>query len=136
MQADVTRSPALHKHVNVVRHLRANLLTMKKFNRNTFNISTTLVGLLLIPSFLAAWGEDEGTLGTNTILVTLSKLFHVLRFPTHTLLWTLFSESGAAVFYVGLLINCCFYGLVIERLIYFFKEHGKHGLKAKEEVNT
>jgi hypothetical protein len=109
---------------------------MKKFNRNTFTISTALFGLLLIPSFFAAWGEDEGTLGTNTILVTLSKLFYVLRFPTHTLLWTLFSESGAAIFFVGLLINCCFYGLLVERLIYFFKEHGKHSLKANKKVNT
>jgi hypothetical protein len=94
---------------------------MKKFNKQTLTISTVIIGLLLIPSFLAAWGEDEGTLGTNFVWVTLAKLFYILRFPTHTLLWTMFSESGATIYFIGLIINCCFYGLLTERLIYFIK---------------
>jgi len=96
-------------------------MTIKNFNRQTFIITTIIVGLLLIPSFLAAWGEDEGTLGTNIFLVTFAKLFYVLRFPTHTLLWTIFSNGGATVYFVGLIINCMFYGLLTERLISFFK---------------
>ena len=94
---------------------------MKKFSKGTFIIATILFGLLLIPSFLAAWGEDEGTLGTNIIWVTFAKLFYILRFPTHTLLWTVFSESGANIYFVGLFINCFFYGFLTERLIYFIK---------------
>ncbi len=81
---------------------------MQNFNKRTFIIATVLFGFLLIPSFLAAWAEDEGTLGTNIILVTFAKLFYVLRFPTHTLLWTLFSSDGATIYLVGLVINCLF----------------------------
>jgi hypothetical protein len=93
---------------------------MKNFDKKTFIISTVLIGLLLIPCFFAAWGEDEGTLGSNMILVTLSKLFYILRFPTHTLFWKLFSFN-AGLFMVGLILNCMFYGLIIERTISFLK---------------
>lgn len=99
-----------------------SVLTMKNFNKSTFIIWTFLFGLLLIPCFLAAWGEDEGTLGTSIIWVTFAKLFYVLRFPTHTLFWTIFSESGAGIFFLGLFINCCFYGLLAERFIYILKK--------------
>ena len=93
---------------------------MKSFDKQTFLISTVLVGLLLIPCFFAAWGDDEGTLGTNIFWVTLSKLFYVLRFPTHTLLWELFSFNGL-LFIGGLIINCMFYGLLIERTAFILK---------------
>lgn len=93
---------------------------MKNFNKQTFIVSTVLVGLLLIPCFFAAWGDDEGTLGNNIIWVTLSKLFYILRFPTHTLFWKLFSINGI-LFFAGLIINCMFYGLIIERIVFLFK---------------
>ena len=93
---------------------------MKNFNKQTFIIATVLFGLLLIPSFLAAWAEDEGTIGTNVIWLTFAKLFYVLRFPTHTLLWTLFSNGGL-VYFAGLLINCMFYGFLTERLLSVIK---------------
>ena len=99
---------------------------MKYFSKVTFIIATALFGLLLVPSFLAASGEDEGTLGTNIILVAFAKLFYILRFPTHTLLWTFFCKSGATVFFVGLIINCFFYGLLTERIIYFIKILRQH----------
>ena len=92
---------------------------MKNFNKQTFIISTVLIGLLLIPSFLAEWANDEGTLGINIILLTLSKLFYVIRFPTHTLFWKLFS-SNAGFYMIGLILNCLFYGLLIERTIPLF----------------
>ncbi len=92
---------------------------MKNINKSTVYIATVVFGLLLIPSFLSAWAEDEGTLGTNIIWVTFAKLFDVLRFPTHTLLWTLIAKSDATMFFCGLLINCLFYGLLTERLLYF-----------------
>jgi hypothetical protein len=96
-------------------------MRIQNFNRQTFINTTIIVGLLLIPSFFAAWGEDEGTLGTNIFWVTFAKLFYVLRFPTHTLLWTIFSNGGATIYFVGLIINCIFYGLLTERLISLFK---------------
>ena len=94
---------------------------MKNFSKRTFIISTVVFGLLLVPSFIAAWAEDEGTLGTNIIWMTFAKLFYVLRFPTHTLLWTLISKGGATIYFGGLLINCMFYGLITERLFSLFK---------------
>ena len=96
-------------------------MTIRNFNRQTFINTTIIVGLLLVLSFLAAWGEDEGTLGTNIFWVTFAKLFYILRFPTHTLLWTIFSNGGATIYFVGLIINCMFYGLLTERLISLFK---------------
>jgi len=71
---------------------------MKNFDKKTFIISTVLIGLLLIPCFFAAWGEDEGALGNNIVLMTLSKLFYVLRFPTHTLFWEIFSFNAGLFF--------------------------------------
>ena len=96
-------------------------MTIRNFNRQTFINTTIIVGLLLVLSFLAAWGEDEGTLGISIFWVTFAKLFYVLRFPTHTLLWTIFSNGGATIYFIGLIINCMFYGLLIERLISLFK---------------
>ena len=98
---------------------------MKNINKQVVYVATVLFGLLLIPSFLAAYGEDEGTLGVNIIWVTFAKLFDVLRFPTHTLLWPLITKGGAAIFNGGLIINCLFYGLLTERLIYFVKRWRK-----------
>ena len=66
---------------------------MKNFNKQRFIIATVLFGLLLVPVFLAARAEDEGTLGTNIIWMTFTKLFYILSFPTHTLLWTFFSKG-------------------------------------------
>lgn len=94
--------------------------TIKYFSKHIFIISTAVFTLLLIPSFLAAFGEDEGTLGTNIIWVTFAKLFYVLRCPTHTLFWTTFSSHGL-LYLLGLLINCMFYGFITERVISFFK---------------
>ena len=93
---------------------------MRKFNSKAFIIVSGLSGLLLIPSFLAAWAEDEGTLGGNVAEVIFSKLFYILRFPTHTIMWTVFSNN-AVLFFLGLVINCMFYGLVLERLFYFIQ---------------
>lgn len=96
-------------------------MTIRNFNWQTFINATIIVGILLIPSFLAAWGEDEGTLGTNIFWATFAKLFSVLRFPTHTLLWSIFLNGGATIYFVGLIINCVFYGLLTERLFSLFK---------------
>jgi hypothetical protein len=93
---------------------------MKNINKRTILLATLFFGILLIPSFLGAWAEDEGTLGKSMIWLTFAKLFNFLRFPTHTLFWTFFSEFGATIYFLGLLINCIFYGFVIERIINIF----------------
>ncbi|MEO6454408.1 MAG: hypothetical protein ABIN97_10065 [Ginsengibacter sp.] len=98
---------------------------MKKFSNATFIIATILFGLLLIPIFFAACGEDGGTLGTNIILVSFAKFLYP-TFSDTTLLWSVFSENGATIYFVGLIINCCFYGLLTERIIYFIKMLRQH----------
>ena len=94
---------------------------MRNFNKRFFLFASVLIGLLLIPCFIAAWGEDEGTLGNNIFLVALSKTFHILRFPTHVLFWKFFSHNGG-LYLGGLILNCMFFGLAIERAIYTLKQ--------------
>lgn len=82
-----------------------------------FLISTNIVGILLIPSFLAAFIEDEGNLRQGyTFWIFFARLFDVIRFPTHTLLWPIIKAAGPITYFVGLFINCMFYGLVVERI--------------------
>jgi hypothetical protein len=93
---------------------------MNNFNKQTFSIATFIFGILLIPSFFAAWGNEEGTLGNNQLYVAPCKLFNILHFPTHSLLWEFFSLNPGN-YIIGLLINCMFYGLLIERSVFVFK---------------
>ena len=95
---------------------------MTNFNKTVFVISTVVVALLVIPGFLAAFGEDEGMLKPDdTLWNFFTLLFNVLRFPTHTLLWPIIAAGGPLTFFGGLFINCVFYGLVVERIISFFR---------------
>jgi hypothetical protein len=90
---------------------------MKSINKRILFIATIFFGLLLSLSFIAAWAEDEGTLGTNIIYTTFAKLFNIFRFPTHTLLLTNISRSGETIYFLGLFVNCVFYGFITERII-------------------
>lgn len=94
---------------------------MKSIHKQTVYIASVLFVAFLIPSFFAAWSEDEGTLGTNIVWVSFAKLFYILRFPTHTLFWPLLTKNGVVLFFSGLLINCLLYGLLTERVIYIIK---------------
>jgi hypothetical protein len=94
---------------------------MKNFNKRIFKKSIIIVGILLFFSFLAAWQIDEGWTSAEVgpVTATLSKLFNILRFPTHALFWNFFS-GNAVLFFLGLFINCIFYGFIIERIISLF----------------
>ncbi len=91
----------------------------KNFNENLFIPASVVFALLLVPSFLAAWAEDEGHSQKGMIGSLFVKLFYVLRFPAHTLFWSIFSLHPI-LFFTGLLINCAFYGFIIERIWYLF----------------
>jgi hypothetical protein len=95
---------------------------MRSFDKRRFANATALFGFLLIPSFVAAWAADEGTLGTNIIWVVFFKLFYILRFPTHTLFWAIFCNAGIVVYLSGLIINCMFYGFLTERIYSVFRQ--------------
>ncbi|MBC7449994.1 MAG: hypothetical protein H7259_00740 [Cytophagales bacterium] len=93
---------------------------MKKINKTIFIISTIVFALLLIPAFIAAFAEDEGTLPANGCWIIFARLFSVLRFPTHTMVWSAIIDGGSPVYFIGLMINCVFYGLITERIFSFF----------------
>jgi hypothetical protein len=93
----------------------------QNINRQILYWTSVLIFILIIPSFFAAWGADEGTLGNNPIWIFFSELFSILRFPTHTLFWWIIGIGGPFTFFGGLILNSMFYGLLIERLVYFLK---------------
>lgn len=95
---------------------------MKKINKPIFILSTVFFLLLLITSFMAAGGEEEGTLTKDSALYFLVRIFYILRFPTHTLLWGLIIKGGLGAFFLGFIINCMFYGFLLERLVFIFKK--------------
>lgn len=95
---------------------------LKKFNEPVFVVTAMVVAVLFIPALFAAFAEDEGTLDPHdTFWNFFAALFHVLRFPTHTLLWPLIIAGGPFTYIAGLLINCLFYGLIVERFFYLFR---------------
>ena len=70
-------------------------------------------------TLVAAAARDEGTGGDGIIVKALEQLFYLFRFPTHTLFFQIMNGS---MFFVGLFLNCLFYGFVIERLFSFNKK--------------
>jgi hypothetical protein len=95
---------------------------MKSINKNIIFWATILFVILLLPSFLSAWAEDEGTLGTNIMWISFAKTFKILRFPTHTLFWPIISKFGSTIYFFTLFINCLFYGFISERIITLLKK--------------
>ena len=93
---------------------------MKNFNKSTFIVSTIVFIFIIAFSYIAAFAEDEGTIGTNAILLTFAKLFYVLRFPTHTLFWNIIISGDSTIYFTGLFINCLFYSLITERIFSLF----------------
>lgn len=110
---------------------------MKNFNMTVFIMTTIIVGLLLIPSFLAAFGEDEGTLRPDdTFWNFFARLFYVIRFPTHTLLWPIITAGGPLTFFGGLFINCMFYGLVVERISLLFRKKKENNIDTIDKKSS
>ena len=92
---------------------------MKNLNLPLLSITTLTLGVLIIPSYIGAFAADEGTLSPDdTMMNFFAQLFNILRFPTHTLLWPVVIAGGPVTFFGGLILNCMFYGLLIERIIY------------------
>ena len=89
-------------------------MKLKKFNKKIFTICTFLLLLLMIPSFFAAMADDEGTLGNGKVPLLFLNIYHVLSFPTLTLL-------GAFMSLFGLCLDCMFYAFLIERIVFLFR---------------
>jgi len=75
-----------------------------------------LLAILTFFAFSEAYAADEGNLGDNIVLRFLSESYNVLRFPTHVLLPAL--TKFPFYFAMGLLVNCLFYALLIERIVH------------------
>lgn len=97
---------------------------MKSFNKNIFVISIVILGLLLIPSFFAAWGADEGDPNQSFPWPLLRLCFEILRFPSHTLFWN-FILRFDALYFLGFAFNIIFYSFIIERLFFFVRKFRK-----------
>ena len=100
-------------------------MRLKNFNEDIFTVTAILVGLLMIPSFWSAVAMDEGRT-LHGIQLFVAKLFSILRFPTFPLLIFIFSVNPLSslnilLLLLGLLINCMFYGLVVERIYFLFR---------------
>lgn len=98
-------------------YISREIAFMKKINLKILLISIIFLGILTAVSFVAVGAEEEGTSGGSLAVLTLSKLFYVLRFPTHTLLWNVMGDNEY-VFFVLLGVNVLIYGYLIERLFY------------------
>ena len=93
-------------------------MKITQFNFKTFLLTTIVCGILTFVTLFAAAARDEGTGGNGLLTITLEKLFYIFRFPTHTLF---FQFMNGSMFFIGLIINCLFYGLVTERISSFYK---------------
>lgn len=90
---------------------------MRKFSLKIFLISIFILGVLELVSFIAAFELDEGTLSeSNVIAYSFARLYYILRFPIHTLFWSISINGGFVTFFGGLAINVLFYALLVERL--------------------
>lgn len=97
---------------------------MKNFNRKIFISAATITGLLVIVSLFGFLEATSGTVSSNFLLVGLTAMYQVLRFPMHSFFH--FFENSAVLFCIGFLLNCLFYGLIYERIYSYSK-----GMKAK-----
>ncbi|WP_026209739.1 hypothetical protein [Cytophaga aurantiaca] len=98
-----------------------------KFNVVLFILLLLFFWILIFVALIAAAAEDEGTIGTNPVWIIFAKLFYILRFPTHTLLWEFITNGRMYLFLSGLVFNGLFYAFITERITSFIL------LKKREE---
>ncbi len=82
-----------------------------------------IISVLTFLSLASIAAIDEGTQGEGIlgfIAIVVSKLFYVLRFPTHTLFFECFSSGN--IFFVGLVINIIFWTTIIHLTIKYLKK--------------
>ncbi|WP_316845640.1 hypothetical protein [Pedobacter psychrodurus] len=84
-----------------------------------FIFATIIFCVFTFTTLIAAGAVDEGTNGNSAIIQALAKLFYIFRFPTHTLF---FNFMDGRFFFLGLGINCLFYGFIIERIVSVFSK--------------
>lgn len=81
-----------------------------------------IISSLTFVSLVCVAATDEGTQGDGvlgSIAFVFSKLFYLLRFPTHTFLFDYLDGNN---FIWGLLFNCLFWTIVIHLTIKYLRK--------------
>ena len=98
-------------------------MNVSKIKISTLIIAIIIYGCLTFITLIAYVANEEGTDGSPIIATSIiAKLFNIFRFPTHTLF---FDYMNRSMFFIGLLINCIFYGFITERFISFYNHQRK-----------
>ena len=89
---------------------------MRQFNSVFFIICTIVLAGLAYESYIQAVAIDEGRIGGSMFRQAIGNMFNVMRFPVHILFkrWA----SNPLNFALGLIINCLFYSLILERILH------------------
>ncbi|MFC3560868.1 hypothetical protein [Pedobacter jamesrossensis] len=105
------------------------------FSKYRFFKAFVAVGILTTICFFAFVSEDRNVFAPNFFLRSLSDIYSVLQFPTHTLFWEFFSYNNG-LYFAGLVINSLLFafiieiGIVSETVYKLKKEEGKEEKKA------
>ncbi|WP_316735088.1 hypothetical protein [Pedobacter aquatilis] len=91
-----------------------------------------IIAILTTICFFAFVSEDRHVFAPNFLLRSLADLYSVFQFPTHTLLWKLFS-SNTALYFFGLVFNCVLYAVVVEVGLALEMER-RYGKKEDEKI--
>ena len=86
------------------------MLPYPRISAKRFLLALIIIIILTGISYLSLLGGGKGF---------LPYLFFVLRFPTHTLLWKVISQSST-LYKLGLVANIFFWSLVVERIFVAF----------------
>jgi hypothetical protein len=97
------------------------MFLFRRINISVVLGSSIVIGVATVVSFWFAFGKDEGQLGTGYVENFIADSFYVFRFPTHVIFWELLNSS-AILYFFGLILNCLFYGLLIERVWQLIKK--------------
>lgn len=90
---------------------------LKFINYRTLITCTLIVGLFTVVCYFGSFAHADG--GEGFVIHILFILFYVFAFPFLYILGALKIISGLSLL-IGLIANSIFYGLLIERIKYFF----------------
>ena len=95
------------------------MIFFQKINKPVVVLFTLLLCVLTFFAWVCAFAKDEGTIGNSPIAHILADLFNILAFPL-VYVFGLIGIINEWTYLLGLLINCIFYALCLERVIFLF----------------
>jgi hypothetical protein len=112
----------LHQAKSIIKNEMKKTTQEMKINIKTFIVSTCIIMITLVFSFMVAFAEDDGNIDKNSNLIIFVELFNIFKFPIH-ILFAFFSKNLFLTL-LGFFFNCCFYGFLVERVFAYFKKKG------------